>query len=41
MAGFTDGLVSGEEAKKINVARSKSVDEKTVTAAKKGTLGHS
>lgn len=38
MAGFADGLVSGEEAKKVYVARSKSVDEKTVTAANKNAL---
>lgn len=38
MAGFADGLVFGEEAKKIYVARSKSVDEKTVTAANKDAL---
>jgi len=38
MASFNDGLVSGEEAKKINVARSKSVDEKTVAAAKDDAL---
>lgn len=38
MAGFTDGLVQGTEAKKIYVARAKSVDEKTVTAANKNAL---
>lgn len=38
MAGFSDGLVQGDEAKKIYVARSKSVDEKTVTAANKNAL---
>lgn len=38
MASFMDGLVFGEEAKKVNAARSKSVDEKTVTAAKKDAL---
>lgn len=38
MASFNDGLVSGEEAKKIYVARSKSVDEKTVSAASKEAL---
>jgi hypothetical protein len=38
MAGLTDGLVQGDEAKKIYVARSKSVDEKTVTAANKNAL---
>ena len=38
MASFTDGLVSGDEAKKINNLRSRSVDEKTVTAANKGAL---
>lgn len=38
MASFNDGLVSGEEARKINVARSKSVDEKTVAAAKDDAL---
>ncbi|HLE16999.1 MAG TPA: hypothetical protein VI728_01795, partial [Syntrophales bacterium] len=38
MASFMDGLVFGEEAKKVSIARSKSVDEKTVTAAKKDAL---
>lgn len=38
MAGLTDGLVQGDEAKKFYVARSKSVDEKTVTAANKNAL---
>lgn len=38
MAGFMDGLVSGEEAKKVYIARSKSVDEKTITAANKNAL---
>lgn len=38
MAGFNGGLVSKEEAKKIYVARSKSVDEKMVSAAKDEAL---
>lgn len=38
MSSFTDGLVFGEEAKKVSVLRSKSVDEKTVTAIKKEAL---
>lgn len=38
MASFTNGLVSGEVAKKLNVARSKSVDEKSVTGVKKEAL---
>jgi DGQHR domain-containing protein len=38
MASFTDGLVTGEVAKKINVARAKSVDEKSVTGVKKEAL---
>jgi len=38
MPSFADELVVGEDAKKINTHRSKSVDEKTVTAAKKDAL---
>lgn len=38
MASFTDGLVSGEAAKKISAARAKSVDEKIVTGVKKEAL---
>jgi DGQHR domain-containing protein len=38
MASFEDGLVSGDEAKKVAVARAKSVDEKTVSANKKDAL---
>jgi DGQHR domain-containing protein len=38
MAGFDDGLIVGEEAKKISVLRAKSVDEKTITASKKEAL---
>ncbi|MGL3709403.1 hypothetical protein ACSYAY_00865 [Leptospirillum ferriphilum] len=38
MVSFTDGLVVGDEAKKINGSRSKSVDEKTVTAGKNDAL---
>lgn len=38
MSSFTDGLVFGAEAKKVSVSRSKSVDEKTVTAIKKAAL---
>ena len=38
MSGFSDGLVQGDEAKKIYIARSKSVDEKTVTAANSNAL---
>ncbi|MGA1854987.1 DGQHR domain-containing protein [Azospirillum sp. 11R-A] len=38
MAEFPNGLVRGEEAKKIYVQRAKGVDEKTVTAAKKEAL---
>ena len=38
MANFIDGLVSGDEAKKINGSRSKSVDEKTVNAVKNDAL---
>jgi DNA sulfur modification protein DndB len=38
MGSFTDGLVSGDEAKTIYLARSKSVDEKTVSAANDDAL---
>jgi hypothetical protein len=38
MASFTDGLVSDNEAKTIYLARSKSVDEKTVSAANADAL---
>ena len=38
MTTFSDGLVSGKVAKKLSVARSKSVDIKTVTAASKRAL---
>jgi DGQHR domain-containing protein len=38
MASFSDGLVFGDGAKKVSVARSKRVDVKTVTAAKKDAL---
>jgi DGQHR domain-containing protein len=38
MATFADGLVTGDEAKKVSNLRSKSVDEKKVTAANKGAL---
>jgi len=38
MGGFTEGIISGDLAKKIYVERSKSVDEKTVTAANKDAL---
>ena len=38
MASFTDGLVSGEEARSVYVSRSKSVDEKTVSAASDNAL---
>jgi DGQHR domain-containing protein len=38
MASFTDGLVVDEGAKKVSTARSKKVDIKTVTAAKKPAL---
>lgn len=37
-AEFPNGLVSDDDAKKVYVQRSKSVDEKTVTAAKKEAL---
>ena len=38
MTTFSDGLVHSNEAKKIFVARSKSFDEKTVSASKKDAL---
>ncbi len=38
MVSFTDGLVSGDQAKKIYSLRSKTVDEKTVSAVKKEAL---
>src|SRR3990172_10279869 len=38
MTTFSDGLVSGKVAKKLSVARCKSVDIKTVTAASKRAL---
>ena len=38
MASFADGIISGEDAKKVYVIRSKSVDEKTVTAVKREAL---
>jgi DNA sulfur modification protein DndB len=38
MAGFTDGLVSRDDAKRIYALRSKSVDEKTVAAANSEAL---
>lgn len=38
MVSFADGLVSGDDAKKVLNLRSKSVDEKTVSAASKEAL---
>lgn len=38
MAVFPSGLIGGDEAKAVYGKRSKSVDEKTVTAAKKEAL---
>jgi hypothetical protein len=38
MTSFSDGLVHGKAAKKIFVARKKTFDEKTVSAAKKDAL---
>lgn len=38
MASFMDGLVSGDQAKKLSASRSKSFDSKTVSAAKKDAL---
>lgn len=38
MASFSDGLVSGDEAKKVYNLRSRSVDEKKVSAASKEAL---
>jgi len=38
MAEFPNGLVSGDESKKIYVQRAKMVDEKAITAAKKEAL---
>lgn len=38
MATFADGLVTGDEARKVNNLRSKSVDEKTVSAINKAAL---
>ena len=38
MASFIDGIVIGDDAKRVNTVRSKSVDEKTVTAVNKEAL---
>lgn len=38
MASFSDGLVTSENAKKVYAARSKSVDEQTVSAVNKNAL---
>ena len=38
MASFTDGIVSGDAAKRVSTARSKNVDEKTVTAVNNEAL---
>lgn len=38
MSEFPEGLVAGDEAKKTYIVRSKSVDEKTITAVKKEAL---
>jgi len=38
MASFTDGLVVGDDAKKVNIIRSKNLDEKTVSATKMDAL---
>ncbi len=38
MASFKDGIVSGDDAKRLNILRSKSVDEKTSSAASKEAL---
>jgi DNA sulfur modification protein DndB len=38
MASFIDGLVSGEDARKVYLAKSKSVDELTIKAAKSDAL---